>query len=247
MKAAYEKLGATGLPMHMALFAIPIRLAVNLRIPLIIWGENPQLEYGGNEAERLSTLLDADWLAKHGCLQSTNWRDWVGSEGLSEEDMAAYRFPEDVEWPVKSLFLGSFFKWNTFENAEIARNHGFEFTQGDRRTGVWEFADIDCRFISLHHFLKWYKFGITRSFDNLSVQIRYGMITRDEAIRMLRRQGAEVPVADIEAFCDFEGKPVSWFYDVAEGFRNKDIWVREGNRWRLPGFLIEDWDWEACP
>lgn len=245
MKAAYERLGATGLPMHMALFAIPIRLAVQLRIPLIVWGENPQLEYGGNEAERLATTLDAEWLSKHGCLQSTNAGDWVGQEGLTESDLVAYNLPETPDFEVKSVFLGSFFKWNSFENTKIAEDHGFVFAKGDLKTGSWEFADIDCDFISLHHFIKWYKFGITRSFDNLSVQIRYGMISRDEAVETIRQQGLQVPEQDIRKFCEFQGLPESWFWDIAESFRNQEIWQFQDGCWVIPGFLIDDWDWGA--
>lgn len=245
MKAAYERLGATGLPMHMALFAIPIRLAVQMRIPLIVWGENPQLEYGGNEAERLATTLDAGWLSKHGCLQSTNASDWIGKEGLTEKDLVAYNFPTEPDFDVRSVFLGSFFKWNSFENTKVAEEHGFVFAQDNLKTGSWEFADIDCDFISLHHFIKWYKFGITRSFDNLSVQIRYGMISRDDAVEEIRRQGLQAPVQDIKKFCEFQNLPESWFWEVAEKFRNPDIWQCRNGQWVIPGFLIDDWDWDA--
>lgn len=244
MVAAYEDKGATGLPMHMALFAIPITLAVRLRIPLILWGENPQLEYGGNEAERLSERLDADWLARHGCLQATDADFWVGRNGLTESDLAPYRFPTDPDFEVRSVFLGAFFKWDSFENARIAEAHGFTHDAADMKTGAWAFADIDCHFISLHHFLKWYKFGITRAFDNLSVQIRRGDITRAEAIERVRAAGAQVPREDIRRFCAFAGKPESWFWETAETFRNPEIWEKRADgTWWIPGFLIEDWPW----
>lgn len=243
MKAAYEKLGATGLPMHMALFSIPIRLAVKFKIPLIIWGENSQLEYGGDEWERLSTALDADWLAKHGCLQSTQASDWVGLEKLTESELAGYEFPRNPNFDVRSVFLGSFFKWNSFDNAKIAQEHGFIYSETDLKTGTWDFADIDCEFISLHHFLKWYKFGITRAFDNLSVQIRYGMTTRKDAIETVKKLGLQRPNSDIEAFCKFQGKTESWFNEVAETFRNKDIWKYQNGEWIIPGFLIDNWNW----
>lgn len=245
MLAAFEDVGATGLPMHMALFAIPIRLAVQMRIPLIVWGENAQLEYGGTVKEQLATRLDADWLAKHGCLQSTNAGDWVGRQGLTEADLAAYRLPDNPDFSVDSVFLGSFFKWSSFENTRVAEAHGFRYDKGDLRTGTWDFADIDCRFISLHHFLKWYKFGITRTFDNLSVQIRDGQMSRCEAIESLKNQGLQVPEDDIAAFCRFVDRPVDWFWQTCEKFRNTDIWGRDGNVWKIPGYLVEDWAWET--
>ena len=249
MIAAYERKGATAIPMHMALFAIPTRLAVQMRVPLVVWGENPQLEFGGDEADRLATELDLDWIAKHGVTNQTSREDWIGAEGLSDTDLAAYRLPpaEDFEaFAPKSIFLGSFFKWNSFDNARISGEHGFESGAGHLKTGVWSFADIDCHFIALHHFLKWYKFGILRSFDNLSVQIRYGLTSRDEAIETLRDGGFQIPAEDIARFCAFVGKPESWFWEIAEGFRDQSIWRRDGDIWKIPGFLIEDWEWTAA-
>jgi N-acetyl sugar amidotransferase len=248
MTAAYEQKGATAIPMHMALFAIPTRLAVQMRIPLVVWGENPQLEFGGDEADRLATELDLDWIAKHGVTNQTNREDWIGAEGLTDADLAVYRLPptQDFEaFAPKSIFLGSFFKWNSFDNARLSGEHGFESGDGHLKTGVWSFADIDCDFIALHHFLKWYKFGILRSFDNLSVQIRYGLTSRQDAIEALRDGGFQIPSDDISKFCDFVGKPESWFWDVAEGFRDETIWRRDGGVWKISGFLIEDWDWLA--
>lgn len=244
MKAAFEERGTTGLPMHMALFAIPIRLAIQFRIPLILWGENPQLEYGGNALERLATTLDADWLSRHGCLESTDADYWCGKEGLTAQDLMAYRLPPSPDFETRSVFLGAFFKWNSYNNAEIAKSHGFEYGKKDLKTGAWDFADIDCDFISLHHFLKWYKFGFVRSFDNLSVQIRYGMIDRAEAIAEIRNRGLEIPEHDIRAFCDFQGQPESWFWEVSERFRNKDVWKQEAGIWKIPNFLVSDWVWE---
>ena len=145
------------------------------------------------------------------------------------------------------IFLGAFFKWNSFENAKVAAARGFAFAESDRKTGTWDFADIDCDFISLHHLPKWHKFGITRAFDNLSVQIRYVMTSRDAAIEYLRKTGFQIPVDDVRQFCEFQGLPESWFWQTLEKFRNHDIWIRDGDVWKIPGFLIDDWDWAACP
>ncbi len=244
MKAAFERRGAVGLAMHMALFSIPIRLATQLHIPLIVWGENPQLEYGGEEEERLSTVLDATWLSKHGCLQSTTADDWVGVDGLTKGDLAPYQLPEaSGSFAPMSIFLGAFMKWDSFENARIATEHGFRSNSADQKTGVWSFADIDCDFISLHHFLKWYKFGFTRAFDNLSVQIRCDRISRNDAIAILKDVGIQTPHEDISRFSDFCNEPESWFWGVSETFRDHEIWKRRGPTWIIEDFLIPDWAW----
>ena len=242
MKLAFVRAGDPGLPMHMALFTIPTRLAVQLRIPLVVWGENPQLEFGGSDKERLATDLDAEWLSKHGCMQGTKAEDWVGEE-LSAGDLVAYELPSHNDYVPKSIFLGAFLKWNSFEIARLSQQHGFRYESGKARTGSWDFADVDCDFISLHHFPKWHKFGMTRTFDNLSVQIRYGMLTRDQAIAKLREIGLQVPHEDIEGFCRFVGEPETWFWDTIETLRDHDIWFQENGAWKIHGFLIEDWEW----
>jgi N-acetyl sugar amidotransferase len=247
MKLAFERVGDPGLPMHMAIFVIPQRLALQLQIPLVVWGENPQLEFGGTEKERMATDLDGDWMGEHGCMKGTNADDWITDE-LSARDLSAYRLPRPEDFrnsriTPKSIWLGAFLKWNSFENTEIAQKYGFEFEKGGERVGAWDFADIDCDFVSLHHLPKWQKFGMTRAFDNLSVQIRYGLLTRDEAIENMRSRGLDVPYQDVRQFCEFADVPESWFWETLEKYRNHDIWRKDGNVWKLQNFLIDDWDW----
>jgi N-acetyl sugar amidotransferase len=249
MMASFEKKGATGIPMHMAIFAIPYRLATQLRVPLIIWGENPQLEFGGPEADRLSTELDVNWIANYGVTNQTKREDWIGINELTDADLSPYALPTPADLKIfhpKSIFLGSFFRWDSFENFEAATEYGFSSHSSNKKTGSWEFADIDCHFISLHHFLKWHKFGFLRIFDNLSVEIRYGRISRKEAIQNLEKTGLQQPCDDIERFCDFMEKPVDWFWNTTERFRNKEIWIKEKNIWKIPGFITQEWDWEKA-
>lgn len=260
MKKAFERVGAVGLPMHMALFAIPLKLSVQMRIPLVIWGENPQLEYGGEAAERQATRLDQAWLKTHGCLMGTTVEDWIdeaatGDDRLTAAELTAWRVPTfegaAADFVPESIFLGAFQPWDSFENTAVAQAHGFEYSDGDRRMGTWAFADIDCAFMSLHHYLKWFKFGFTRAFDNLSVQIRQGQISRADAIDTLARLGPQTPHHDIEAFCAFIGAPISWFHGVCERFRDPQIWRQVSvstptgptTRWVIPDFLVEQWSW----
>lgn len=244
MVAAFEKRGDPGLPMHMAIFTIPNRMAVDLRIPLVLWGENPQLEFGGTDLERLATEMTPEWFLQHGCMQGTTWRDWIGEQGLEEADLQPYRLPDTAQYTPKAIFLGAYIKWDSFHNTEVARKHGFVWENEGARTGTWDFADIDCDFVSLHHYPKWQKFGMSRAFDNLSVQIRQGLITRDEAIARLRQVGMQTPKKDIAAFCSFAGKPEAWFWETLETFRNNKIWEKQGNRWVVRDFLIPDFAWE---
>ena len=243
MQASFEKLGSPGLPMHLAIFSMCSRMCVLLKIPLIIWGENSQLEYGGSKKDQLHTDLDKKWLAKHGCMEGTAGYDWIGHNGLKKEELVSYSLVNDKNYTPKSIFLGSFIKWNSFKILKIVKKYGFKFNLKKGKVGAWNFADIDCDFISLHHFLKWYKFGISRSFDNLSVQIRYGMISRKKAIKKIKEAGHVIPHEDITKFCKFINKTPAWFWKTCEKFRNKKVWHKEKKIWKIKNFIITNWKW----
>jgi hypothetical protein len=128
----------------------------------------------------------------------------------------------------------------------VAEQHGFRRAAGGARTGYYDYADIDDDFISIHHWMKWYKFGFTRLFDNLSLEIRNGRMTRDAAVDIVRRTGDQTPRADIASFCRFAGVSQEDFFAAAEVFRNRDVWTRRDGTWRIPGFLVDNWPWAAA-
>jgi N-acetyl sugar amidotransferase len=242
------RFGTTALPMHMAIFAIPPKIATRFGIPLIVWGENSAFEYGGREAERTGFRLDRGWLARHGVTHGTNAEDWV-SQTLTRRDLTAYFGPTEAELEqagVLAVFLGYYFEWDPEKTRAVAAAHGFKADTGRARTGLYDYADIDDDFISIHHWLKWYKFGFTRLYDNLSLEIRNGRMTRDEAIAIVHARGDETPHEDIDKLCAFLRIPVGRFFEICETFRNKDIWVREAGAWRIKDFLIPDWNWSAA-
>src|SRR5205085_5485740 len=80
MLEAFKRFGSTAIPMHMAIFSIPARIATRFGIPLIVWGENSAFEYGGPEEERTGFRLDAAWLKRFGVTHGTTARDWISPE-----------------------------------------------------------------------------------------------------------------------------------------------------------------------
>ena len=248
-KFLYESLarfGSTAIPMHMALFNIPLTLAVRLDIPLVVWGENSAFEYGGTGEQRRGFRLDSEWLRRFGVTHGTTAEDWV-SDRLTRAELTPYFGPSDTEMDAKGMlaaFLGYYFPWDPETSLGVARAHGFRSREEGPRVGYWNYADIDDDFISIHHYLKWYKFGFTRAFDNLSIEIRNGRLSREDAIAWLRARGDDTPSEDIDSFCRFVGITPQHFFDVIEKFRNETVWGRRNGHWAIDDFLIPDWKWQ---
>ncbi|MCX8045007.1 MAG: N-acetyl sugar amidotransferase [Desulfobacterota bacterium] len=246
LRIAFERFGTPALPMHMALFSIPLRIAVRFRIPLVVWGENSAFEYGGTDEERTGFKLDGAWLKKYGVTHGTTASDWISDE-LTERELTPYFIPtaEELEASgVLAVFLGYYFRWDPDASLRVAQAHGFEVRTEGPKTGYYDYADIDDEFIiSIHHWLKWYKFGFTRLYDNLSLEIRNNRMSRHKAIDIIKQRGDETPHEDIEKFCAFTGMTVQRFFETAERFRNRNIWSRENGCWKIKNFLISDWKW----
>lgn len=243
-----ERYGTPAIPMHLAIFNVPATIAWRYEIPLVVWGENSAAEYVGSGADADGYLLDSEWVRRYGATNGTTAADWV-SDDLTERDLAAYFGPSDEELrerDVRAIFLGQFLRWDPDETHRVAREHGFAANDA-ARTGFYDYADVDDDFISIHHWLKWYKFGFTRTYDNVSLEIRNGRLTREEAIAIVRERGDETPLEDIRAFCDHVGISMSQFEDIVEPFRNREIWSLEDGVWRIEDFLIPDWPWERAP
>jgi N-acetyl sugar amidotransferase len=242
---ALVRYGDPAIPMHMALFNIPLHLAVAQRIPLVVWGENSAVEYGSTDDRLKGFKLDEAWLERYGVTHGTKASDWVSDE-LTERELTPYFGPNAdrlEESGVSAVFLGEFFSWDPERSLQVAREHGFRSRAEGPKTGYYDYADIDDDFISIHHWLKWLKFGFTRTYDNLSLEIRNGRMTRDEAIEILRARGDETPHDDIATFCAFLEISEEHFYEVVERFRDTDVWSQRDGVWTIDGFLIDDWEW----
>jgi N-acetyl sugar amidotransferase len=245
MYQALCRYGSTAIPMHMAIFNIPTRIAVRFGIPLIVWGENSAFEYGGAAEECTGFKVDRTWLRKHGVTHGTTAQDWI-SDNLTRAELTPYFGPTEEELEsagITAVFLGYYLEWDPEETRAVAAAHGFAADPKGARTGWYDYADIDDDFISIHHWLKWYKFGFTRLFDNLSLEIRNGRLRRDQALAILRRSGDSTPHQDITKLCRFLAISVEQFHAICEQFRNTGIWHREGDVWKIRDFLIPDWQW----
>jgi N-acetyl sugar amidotransferase len=242
---AFAKTATSGLVTHMAIYAWPLRVAVERGIPLVVYGENSAFEYGSEEEALAGPQVDRRWLRRFGVTAGTTAADWVDEE-LSARQLSAFFRPSDERIEaagVRAVFLGHYFFWDPERSRAIATRHGFRARAEGPRVGHYDYVNIDDDMLGVHHHAKWFKFGITRSWDTASMEIRAGRLSREAAIELLRERGAETPWPDIELFCDYLGISRAEYFATMERFRSPRIWSRRGGRWVIDGFLIEGFPW----
>ena len=121
---------------------------------------------------------------------------WV-NKNFKKKDLNLYRLPSSKKLyksKIKEVFLGYFFEWSPKKIYNISKKYGFKSARIPK-TGYYNFADIDDEFlITIHHLMKWYKFGFTREWDNLSIEIRNKKITRNKALKIIKSKGFICPL-----------------------------------------------------
>ena len=239
MLETFKKHGSTAIPMHLAIFNIPLKIALKFSIPLIIWGENSAQEYGGDEKSINNFILNKNWFKKYGVTNGTTAKNWI-SKDITQKKLTPYL---NSDWKlfdqnnIMSIFLGHFLKWDTENSYNVAKKNGFKSRSRGPKIGYYNFSDIDCDFISIHHWMKWYKFGFTRLMDNLSVEIRNNRITRGKALNIIKKSNNKPPQSDIGKFCKFVKIDKKKFFEIAEKHRNKNIWNKKNGVWRLNKYI----------
>ena len=187
------------------------------------------------------------WRKVYGVTHGTTAKNWIDKK-LSYKDLLPYSWPTEKEKNkngVKEIFLGYYFKWDPKKIFKISKKNGFESAKKPK-TGFYSFADIDDEFfITVHHWLKWYKYGFTRLWDNLSIEIRNKRISREKAIKIIKKTGNQIPIYEIRKFCNYTNISIKKFFIIAEKFRNKKIWFKDkSGEWKIRNFLINQWRWK---
>lgn len=241
-RRSLEEVGDCCWVCHRLIFSYPIRIALRMGIPLVLYGENSQLEYGGSAEEAQRTDLDTDWLELHGVQHGRDERSFVDGREVTERDVLPLRPPgmdEIRAAGLRSLFLGIYLRWDSWHNLDVARSYGFRAREDRPPEGALHaFKDVDCEFMTFHHYFKWLKFGYSRVSDHASIDIRTGRMTREEALRHVAEREGEDPREYMEHFCRYLRISESRFWEIADCFRDPRIWVRgRSGQWIMRDFI----------
>jgi len=243
-----ETIGDISWAEHITIFSIPIRIASMMKIPLVIWGENPQNEYGGPAESQKATELTEAWLNEFG-----------GLNGLRIDDVEAnlgpignlYRYPEfhpdarklEGDAAPSGIFLGQFFPWSGYDNAILAHQHGFELSKEPVEVSGFCYENLDNGQTGLHDRMKFTKFGFGRATDICSNLIRRGLMTRDHAIEHVKQWDGKFPFTylgiGIGKILREIGMTIDDYLAVEANFANRDLFDIGPEGIAIPKFEVQ--------
>lgn len=214
-------------PEHLAIFTIPMRMAVKMGIPLVFYGENPQAAYGGPVGSQEARKMTRRWVSEFGGLLGLRIEDMVNRSNITSKDMDEYRFPDMDHSNCEAHFLGQYIgPWNGRRNAQIAIDHGFK-AELPSPANWWTFENLDNGMTGLHDYMMYKKYGYGRACPQLSVDIRTGSLTRNAAEELLGDRENHFPSVyagiSIDEVCYRMGITFDHLVTLIDKFTNHDL------------------------
>lgn len=228
-----ETIGDISWAEHITIFSVPVREALLRQIPLIIWGENPQNEYGGPTVDSQQELeMREFWLQEFGGLNGLRVQDLVLAGIASVSDLKQYYYPQVRKSNTKGIFLGQYFPWDGHENAMIASKHGFEQTDYPVECSGVNYENLDNHQTGIHDRFKYLKFGFGRATDIACNLIRRGAISREDGIEHIAEYDGNFPSAYLGKSLEEILAPleltINQYRRIEEKFANPDLFELDG-------------------
>tara|TARA_Y100001949_G_scaffold174483_1_gene182029 strand:+ start:179 stop:1318 length:1140 start_codon:yes stop_codon:yes gene_type:complete len=243
----YQKLARYGLselgdfqwPEHIGIFTVPVQIAVKYKIPLIIWGENPQFEYGQPTDINKDTILDREWNEKNGGYFLDKIKpEHMTKYGFEVKDLKPYLYPSDDEIKkvgVTGVFLGTYIKWDIFKQLEFVKTLGFSENDEIREGTYDRWENLDVYFSVFHDYFKFIKYGFGRTTDHVSIEIRYGKMTREKGIELIKKHEGKIPQKYLKEFLNAAAITMNEFEEICDKFTSKELFQTDQD-----GKLVKD-------
>lgn len=222
---------------HAGIMTFPFQVAVQHKIPLMIWGEE-----GFSELTGMFTLEDivefTKWRRQEHDMRGYEPHDLINEEsGITERDIVPYIYPTDEqieEIGVRGIYLSNFLYWDAKAQTELVIDkYGFNVNDSKRDRTFVLYAKTDDHANDVHDYLKYVKFGYGRATDDASTEIRHGRMTREEGIEMVKQYDATRP-RTLETYLKFLQVTEEEFFSWVDPMRDESIWEKDSNgQWQV--------------
>lgn len=234
-KLSFELMGDPFQPFIYGQTNFPLKISVAYNIPLIMYGENGEVEYGGD-------MKNADSPTREITDHNKHYFSGIAPEkfleyGITKSDLYPYMAPdfEDIKRVGTSIhFMSYYVKWNPRENYQYCyEKTGFR-PADERSIGTYtNFASLDDEIDGFHYWLGFVKFGIGRCTADTAHEIRDGYMTKEEGIELIKKYDGEFPQKYFKLFLDYCDITEERFWEIVDSWRSDHIWYKDGDVWKL--------------
>lgn len=236
-KLSFEILGDPFQPFIYGQTNFPMQMALAHDIPLVMYGENGEVEYGGDMKNAFKATRD--YRSDH----NKHYFSGLGPEdlvkyGIDENDLRPYMAPANEDLDKLGLelhFYGYYKKWVPQENYYYCvENTGFKANPVRSEGTYSKYASLDDKIDGFHYFLAFIKFGLGRCTSDTAHEIRDGHITREEGVALVNKFDGEFPEKYFKTFLEYCDITEDYFWEVINSWRSPHLWHQnEDGTWKI--------------
>jgi len=209
----------------MAIMTVPIRIALDLKINLIFYGEDGEVEYGGSNTTKNLPFYDIEYMRK---IYFEAGQDVIlNNSNLQDKDKYWFQFPvqKKINLDLLKIMHWSYFEnWDPYRNYLIAKQYcGLQEAKFTNDGTFTNFAQNDQGLYPLHTYLMYLKFGFGRATQDAGIEIRRGAMTRDQGINLVKLFDGNYPESLESMYLDYFEMNKSEFYSVLEKHTNMQL------------------------
>ncbi|MCJ8166421.1 N-acetyl sugar amidotransferase [Pontibacter sp. E15-1] len=235
-KLAFEILGDPFQPFIYGQTNFPLQTAVRYQIPLIMYGENGEVEYGGDMKNAFSPTRNYKTDHVKHYFSGLAPEDLV-RYGIKENDLVPYMAPPNEELDrlgTELHFYGYYKKWVPQENYYYCvENTGFQANPVRSEGTYSKYASLDDKIDGYHYYLAFIKFGLGRCTSDTAHEIRDGHLTREEGVALVNRFDGEFPKKYFQTFLEYCDITEDYFWEVVDSWRSLHLWEKVEGEWKL--------------
>lgn len=242
-RLAFEKLVHPFQPFIIGQKLVAPRIAIKYRIPLVFYGET-MTEYGVRIKDDINLKPSMPvhyYTGEHKLdeiyLGGVSAAELIEKYNVDKRDLEAYLplTPEEVKsFPLDYHFMGYYCKYHPHEAYYYAVNNtGFK-PNPERTEGTYsKYASLDDRIDGFHYYTAFIKFGLGRATFDAALEARNKIITREEAVALVRKYDGEFPKRYFKDVLEYMGITEERFWEVINNARSAHLWKKEGREWKL--------------
>lgn len=221
-RRSLETIGDACWHCHAGVGAFPLNIATRFGIKLLIWGESVSEASGRSSHYNPICKFDADYFTRVSAKLTP--AQFAEGSNLTERDLHPMTAPTQAacdEAGVYGIHLGDYIFWDEERQTEfIKREYGWKET--DIEGAYKGYKSAECIMPGVHDFTNYLKRGYGRSTYQAAMDIRQGLLDREDAWDIIEEFDTEEPYA-LEYFLEITGYTKEEFYDRMEKLKKPEL------------------------
>jgi len=223
-KEGFIKMGFPYYGWLISIYSVVLKVSLAFKIPLIFYGENGEVEYGGH-LEKDKPRITLGEIGK--IFLEDGYTKIFNKLKKRKQNLSWFELPKMEENSFFITHWSYFESWDPYRNYLIAKEKCNLTESTNTNLGTFtNFAQTDQALYDLHTYIMYLKFGFGRATQDAGIEIRRGAMTRDQGLNLANIYDGKYPENYIKIYLDYYKMSKKEFDKVLDHWANKKLFYK---------------------